>query len=294
MHYRISIIIVWLSLFIFSSDTYAFLLSSRKCFKRYFVLIHITFILLLTALVLFLPDSHILYLPTCSAGIILFPALFYRGNMIEKAVAAITFYLFSIISDMVSTIAGYIVQILFTSVPVSGNIILAGTPLSLTIYSILFSLSFFVYRCVLLPRARYYLDIFGTAFFFRIAGPFLLLYLASNVFLTVVYIDSAELFICLSFVFFLVTGLLTRYALRSFRFLLEREKEHTQLVLQKKQLELIAAHNRELSDKYKDIRRLNHDISSHLTALSYLISIEKWKDAEDYIDTLMNTKENRL
>lgn len=294
MHYRISLTIVWLSLFIFSSDTYAFLLSSRKCPKRYFVLTHITFILLLTALVLFLPDCLVLYLPTFSAVIILFPALFYRGNLIEKAVAAIIFYLFSIISDMVSTLAGYIVQILFTSVPVSGNIVLTGTPLSLTIYSILFFLSFFVYRCVLLPRARYYLNIFGTAFFFRIAGPVLLLYLTSNVFLTVVYIDSAELFICLSLMFFLVTGFLTRYALRSFLFLLEREKEHTQLALQKKQLELIAAHNRELADKYRDIRRLNHDISGHLTALLYLISNEKWKDAEDYIHTLTSRKENRL
>lgn len=293
MHYRISIIVVLLSLFIFSSDTYAFLLPSRKWPKRYFILIHIIFILLLTALVLFLPDSHILYLPTCSAAVMFLSALFYRGKLVEKAVAAIIFYLFSIISDMVSTLAGYIVQILFTSVPVSGNIVLTGTPPAMAIYSILFPLSFFVYRCVLLPRARYFLDIFGTAFFFRIAGPFLLLYLASNVFLTVVYIDYTELFICLSFVFFLVTGFLARHALLSFRFLLEREKEHTQLALQKKQLELIAAHNRELSDKYTDIRRLNHDISGHLTALSYLISIEKWKDAEDYIHTLTNTKENR-
>lgn len=294
MNHRISLVIVWLVLFIFSSNAYTFFLSPRKTLRKYFPLIYTAACILMAVILLLLPNRLLLYLSAFSAVAIIFPSFFFRGTLIERTVVTIIFYLSSMLSDMISALSGYIVQTLFTEVPVSGNIVLTGTPLALTVYSIIFPLTMLASRFFILPQFKRFLDILGTAFFFRITGPFLLLYLASNAFITLIYSDSVLLFVNLSAVFFLFTGFLTKYALQSFNFFLAQEKGRTQLELQKKQLELMAAHTKELSDKYVDIRRQNHDISGHLTALSYLIHMERWKTAIDYIDRLIHTKETSL
>lgn len=294
MHQRISIIIVWLLLFIFASNAYTVFLSPRKTLRKYLPLIYTAACILLAVFLLLLPDRFFRYIFTFSGVIIIFPAFFYKGSLMEKAVAAIIIYLSTMLSDMTSALAGYLIQSLFTTLPVTGNIVLTGTPLALGCYNIVFLSILLICRFFILPWLRHSLDIFGTAFFFRVTGPFLLAYLAANAFLTLIYSDSLLLFAGLSVAYFLFIGLLTKYALQSFRFFLEEENKRTQLELQKEQLELLAAHTKELSDKYTDIRRQNHDISGHLTALSHLISMEQWQDAADYIDRLIHTKETGL
>lgn len=292
MHQHISLIIVCLTLLVFSSDIYTYFLSSPP--EKNLSLIYAAACMLITVILLLLPVRILLQLYAFSATIIIFPAFFYRGSLIEKTVVAIILYLFSMVADMISSLAGYIGQLLFTTVPVSGNIFLTGTPAALIIYSIIFPLTFLLFRHFILPHFKFYLNIFGTAFFFRITGPFLLVYLVSNGFLLLVQSHSVLLFAGLSFAFFFIMGLLSRYTLESFHFFLEIERKHTHLELQKKQLELIMEHTKKLSDKYTDIRRLNHDISAHLTALSHLIHMGKWSDSLDYISRLTHQKEHHL
>ena len=130
MNHRISLVIVWLVLFIFSSNAYTFFLSPRKTLRKYFPLIYTAACILMAVILLLLPNRLVLYLSAFSAVAIIFPSFFFRGTLIERTVVTIIFYLSSMLSDMISALSGYIVQTLFTEVPVSGNIVLTGTPLS--------------------------------------------------------------------------------------------------------------------------------------------------------------------
>lgn len=291
MYQRITVMIIWILLAFFSFDAYMLFLIPRNFLRKFGVLILCASSATVAATAMFLSDAIFRYTGPFSAAIILFPFFFYQGTLIKKAVTAIIIYLSFMLTDMLSVIAGYFIQIIFTSVPVTGNIILTGTPISLISYNTVFAILFLLCRRFILPQFKHFLDIFGATFFFRITGPFLMVYLGANGFLTLIYSDSTQMFVLCSLVFCLFTGFLTKYALQSFRIFIEQEREHMYLLLQKKQLEQLADHLNGLSQKYTDIRRQNHDITSHLTALSYLIDTGQWKDVSDYIDRLINLKE---
>lgn len=293
MYQRITTMIAWVLLFLFAFDAYALFLSLRKSIGRFIFLILFAGSAALTAAALCISDNALHIAASFSAVIILFPFFFYQGAVIKKVVVTIIIYLSFMIADILASLAGYFIQIIFTAVPVTGNLFLTGPPVSLISYNIIFSILFLLCRRFILPQFTRFFDVFGVTFFIRITGPFLMIYLVSNIFLTLIYSDSVIVFSLCSLGFLLFTGILTKYALRSFRIFIEQENQHTQLLLQKGQLEQLTDHLNGLSKKYTDIRRQNHDMSGHLTALSYLIDTGQWDDAADYIDSLILRRKPR-
>lgn len=293
MSQRITTMIAWVLLFLFAFDAYALFLSLRKPLRRFIAVILFAIAAALAVAAICIPDNVLHIAASFSAVIILFPFFFYQGVMIKKIVAAIIIYLSFMIADVFASVIGYFIQIIFTSVPVTGNILLTGPPISLISYNIIFSILFLLCRQFILPLFTRFLDIFGVTFFFRITGPFLMIYLVANIFLTLIYSDSIVVFLLCTLCFLLFTGFLTKYALQSFRIFITQENQHTQLLLQKEQLEQLTDHLNGLSKKYTDIRKQSHDMSSHLTALSYLIDTGQWNDASNYINRLILRRKSR-
>lgn len=293
MLHRASLIFIWTLHLIFSFAAHKAFLVPCKSFKKIVPPVFIAVVAVLASTGLLIPESALSFAGFVSTVIILFPALFYHGSLINKSAASLLIYINLIVSDMLSTLTGDLIQIAFTATPITGNIITTGTFVSLTSYKITYTALFLLSYRFILPRLKHYVDIFGDTFFLRMTGPFLLLYIVSNLFSALLYSDSMPLFIIMSLIFFLFIVFLTRHAMQSFRFFVRQQNKHTQLLLEKKQLEQQTAHLKELAEQYRIIRKQNHEISSHLTALSYLVNNEQWNDILEYIDRLPGSELHR-
>lgn len=293
MLHRIILIFIWAVYLIFSFSSYSLFLTPGKYYKKSLALFLPAAAIGIISAGLLLPEDSLVFACTGSAVIVVFPVIFYQASFRRKAAVSIITYLSFMVSDMLGTVAAYLAQSIFTTVPVTGNIITNGSDIALLCFAAADPVLFLLCRCFVLPQFRQFIDRFDCDFFLRITGPFLLIYLSSNPFLLLFYSDSVLLFVILSFIFFLFVGLMTKYALQSFRFFIKQEQEHTQMLLQREQFEQQTVHFDDLSEKYAEIRKQNHDISGHLTALSYLCDGSRWEEVSDYINRLSESYNQR-
>lgn len=293
MLHRIILIFIWAVYLIFTFSSYSFFLNSDTFYKKQLSLFLPLVSIAIVSAGLFLPEAALVFACAGSAVIIVIPISFYHAPSGKKAAVAIITYLSFMVTDMLSTSAAYLIQLIFTTVPVTGNILTNGSNTALLCYAAADPVLFLLCRCFILPHFKQFIDRFDYVFFLQITGPFLLIYLSSNPFLLLFYSDSVLLFVILSFVFFLFVCLMTKFALQSFRFFIKQEQEHTQKLLQREQFEQHTLHFEDLSAKYAEIRKQNHDISGHLTALSYLCDSGRWEDVSDYIRRLSMSYNHR-
>ena len=75
--------------------------------------------------------------------------------------------------------------------------------------------------------------------------------------------------------------------LKKSSFFIRRENERTVLLLKRSQLKEQLKHSEELSRQYQTVRKVNHDISDHLTSIAFLLDSGRSDEAEDYISRLI-------
>lgn len=238
---------------------------------------------------LLLPDSLLDIVALFTPFVILLPwILSYLGRLKDKLTIALVSYLFLLFIECLTVLVLTLGHLLLTGELKTYSMILAGTDVSAVWgYTMIYSF-ILLFSLRLLPVLKQYIDTLGMAFFLRLSGPFLLIFLAATSFFSVSLPGSFPLFLAASAVFFLLMALLIKYGAASFHFFIEREKENAELLHRKELLEQQLEHSRALTEKYRETRRVSHDISAHLTSLTCLMDSESWEEARAYIKEILD------
>ena len=88
----------------------------------------------------------------------------------------------------------------------------------------------------------------------------------------------------------LISGFCLWLQITSLRDLEKHEKNRKKMELQRVQLEQRKVYFQKIEDQYQEIRKWNHDIANHLSALSWLMEQGESEKAEQYIDSLLLEK----
>ena len=291
MDRHIALFILWMLFFVYSFLAHRIFLPRRKTAAPYTILSFAAVIGLIAAGSFLLPLSMFRMVSFLSTFIIVLTGiLFFQGKKRQKAGITVMIYLICLIAESISGLAAYVYQIFFTSVRVTNNIVLSGEPGALLTYIIGFGVvMLFVCRGVF-PWLRQCISALTPAFFFRFTGAFFLIFLLSNGMMNLLYLHSLAAFCAISVLVFVLIGIAARYAMRSFQVFMEQEKERTKLMLRRNYLEQQTAHAKELEERYREMRRQNHDIANHLFAVSYLIDSGQWEKTQEYIEKLLEKK----
>lgn len=287
MSITIILIFTWGMFLIYSFLSYRIFFTIDKLKKISYFLLFAVFVTVLFSYAAWTINISFYVTPFFSLLIIIFPALFCTGSIKDRLIVSAIIYCFFINIDICSSVIAYI----FSDKPVHIHILPASTPASIISYFISYTIIFFICLKFILIPIQENMKLFGSRFFIRWAGPFLILFLLSNAFFAFIYVKSTVLFITGSAAFFALIAFLVRIAIRNFQFYIKKENERTQLLLQEKQFEQQSAHERQLAKQYEDIRKQNHDIGNHLLTLAYLIDNRHEDAALKYIRNILeNTK----
>lgn len=218
--------------------------------------------------------------------------IFYLGSFLEKLSVILILYLASLGADVAAAAASFYIEYFINGETVSGNLLPSAPAHTLFTYIILLSAALLSIRLFIFPNIRRYMTVFSRELFFRLTLPFILIYIASNLFLSFIYVSSVPLFFTAAAGFAVITSVLVRLALRSVRFFMKKGQERDLLLVEQEQFDQQRSSSEMLYDEYKRLRRISHDISGHYLSLSSLMDNEKWQETENYIQKLFEKKES--
>lgn len=243
---------------------------------------------------LILPSSVFHYISVVPPILLVLICLIYfQGKLREKLTVLVVFYLTLLFAESVTVFLLYILHFLTAGkFPVHNMIFLNAGPSELAAYTSLYSSALILICHKLIPVLKQYIDLLTISLFIRLAGPYLSAYALTNFIFLFVCAGSWPVRIISSLLYFTAIAALAVYAFRNIRLFTERERERTVLYLKKQQLEQQLQYSEILSRQYKETRKINHDISSHLTAVNLLLKSGRKTDAEEYIRSILKqTKE---
>ena len=218
--------------------------------------------------------------------------IFYLGSFLEKLSVILILYLASLGADVAAATASFYIEYFIKGETVSGNLLPSAPVHTLFTYIVLLSTALLSIHFFIFPNIRRYMTVFRRKLFFRLTLPFILIYIASNLFLSFIYVSSVPLFFTAAAGFAVIISVLVRLALRSVRFFMKKGQERDLLLIEQEQFDQQRASSEMLYDEYKRLRRISHDISGHYLSLSSLMDNEKWQETENYIQKLFEKKES--
>lgn len=265
----------------------------KKGFRRHTRLFSAAGIPILLLFCLLMPLSFFRYVSVLPPILLLLVCLiFFQGHLREKLTVFVVFYLTLLFTESVTVFLLYVIHFLTAGkFPVCNMLFLnAGIPV-LTAYIILYSAVLIPICHKVVPVIKQYLDILMLPLFLRLAGPYLATYMLTNCILLFLSSDSQPVRLFFSLLYFAAIFILSVYAFRNIRIFAERERERTILHFRKQQLEHQLQRSEILSRQYMEVKKNAHDISSHLTAIRFLIDSGKRSEAQKYIRSILKQRE---
>lgn len=217
--------------------------------------------------------------------------IFYLGSFLEKLSVILILYLASLGADVAAAASSFYIWYFINGETVSGNLLPSAPVHTLFTYIVLLSTALLSIHFFIFPNIRRYMTVFHRELFFRLTLPFILIYIVSNLFLSLIFVSSVQLFFTAAAGFAVIIAVLVRLALRSVRFFIRKGRERDLLLLEQEQFDQQRVSSKMLYDEYKRLRRISHDISGHYLSLSSLMDNEKWQETENYIQKLFEKKE---
>ncbi len=219
--------------------------------------------------------------------------VFFRGTLRKKMSVIGIFYLSLIFAEGVSIFILSLLSLL--NYIISGRLELPATlfvtadPFTLGAYTLIYSIILSVLFFRTLPRVRQNLDVMSSGPVLRLAVLYLLVFLTANTFFLLTYFYNGFLALVMSAVYFALIIFLACRALKTLNRFIDEEGRRTLLRLKHTQLTQQMEYSAELSREYRMTRRVSHDISGHLAAVSFLLDSGRTDEADDYINKLLNS-----
>lgn len=255
---------------------------------RYPVLCGTTFLSVIAAviipLVFLITKNHAPVSIPLQASLFLFVLLFFRQPIQTKLFAYFTFlFIFSIVEITISN-----VSLIYSYLTSPNPQVTTGAKAFSSIYAlfVLLGLEFILIYIVLSKYTSYIWQLYRavqTRFLVQLILP-----IAAPFILSSILFFQASDFKAQFFLYLLLYLVFLPYFFHTIAQIHRHEKEsiiyEEKLKILKQQLSYI----QELETEYQELRKWNHDIENHLQALSYLIDMRQFEEAEKYYQRIIS------
>lgn len=152
-----------------------------------------------------------------------------------------------------------------------------------------FCLYFFYKK--LLPKLRYYYGFVPESSVLKLILPIICMYNLSNILFAQIDSDKPSTLLIHVGISLILLLFFFFYISKTCRIFEEAEQRKQSLLLQRQKSKSQSEYTRTLEQKYRAIRRWEHDSSNHLTTMTYLAKDGHWDEVSAYLEELMKQKE---
>lgn len=287
------LILIQLVVLIFSFLTCRFFFPLKKYFRSHSTLCLIFLCCVFAILVSLIPDESFPYI--CFAMIFFqlitcFP--FFEGRLLTKVNLIFLFYLMLIAIESFFMLIISVADILFPDNTLESTMLFLNYDFkTLSLYTSVYVFCLYFFYKKLLPKLRYYYGFVPESSVLKLILPIICMYNLSNILFAQIDSDKPSTLLIHVGISLILLLFFFFYISKTCRIFEEAEQRKQSLLLQRQKSKSQSEYTRTLEQKYRAIRRWEHDSSNHLTTMTYLAKDGHWDEVSAYLEELMKQKE---